>query len=129
VLTRPEFTQQWAGKFGAAGPIDSDWQLGSQVLWKNADGKVYVSGNVIALEPNKLLRFTVRDIRPELQPISGLEKDDITQTYALVGQGGHPLLSSAHGDFSKLAGGEKIYPLASAVWDELLPQIKELAEQ
>ena len=103
ILTKPEFTREWAGMFGATGPIDSDWQLGSQVLWKNAAGKVYVYGKVVALEPNKLLQFTVRSVKPELQPISGSDKDDITQTYVLLEQDGNTSLSIEHGDFSMLA--------------------------
>jgi uncharacterized protein YndB with AHSA1/START domain len=129
ILTKPEFTREWAGMFGATGPIDSDWQLGSQVLWKNAAGKVYVYGKVVALEPNKLLQFTVRSVKPELQPISGSDKDDITQTYVLLEQDGNTSLSIEHGDFSMLANGEKIGPGAMTVWDKVLPKIKELAEK
>ncbi len=60
VLTKPEFTDQWAPEFsgGAEFHIESDWKLGSPVLWKGQDGSVIVQGNVTALEPNKFLRFT-----------------------------------------------------------------------
>ncbi len=129
VLTKPEFTSQWAEAFGATGPIDSDWQPDSQVLWRNAKGEVYVHGKVVAMEPEKLLQFTTRDVRRELQPVSGLEEDDITQRYALSGQAGHTTLSIANGDFGKLANGEEIFPFAIANWDGLLPKLKELAEK
>jgi uncharacterized protein YndB with AHSA1/START domain len=129
ILTSPKFTAQWSVFFGAKGPIETDWGLGSRVLWRNAAREVYVSGTVTAADKNKLLRFTVRDTKPEMQPTSGRVEDDITQTYALTEHQGRTTLSTAHGDFSKLRNGEKILPGASAVWDGLLAKIKELAER
>ncbi len=129
VLTKPEFTSEWSGNFGATGPIDSNWEPGAEVLWKNAEGEVYVQGRALAVEPDKLLRFTVRSTTPALQPISGLDEDDLTQTYALLEHEGRTTLSIAHGDFSKLANGEATLPKATAVWDQVLPKIKDLAEQ
>jgi uncharacterized protein YndB with AHSA1/START domain len=129
VLTRPEMTQKWAGEFGAAGPIDSTWTLGSPVLWRNAKGEVYVRGNITAVRPLALLRFTVCDVfHPEMRPISGLPEDEITQSYALAGDGKRTILSIAHGDFGKLANGEKLYPLVVQLWGRLLPRIKQLAQ-
>lgn len=128
VLTNPQFNEKWAALFAAKGPIDSDWTLGSPVLWRNADGQVYVTGTVIALEPNKLLKFTVRSTTREMQPLSGLAKDDITQTFALSEHDGRTTLSTAHGDFSKLANGDKILPAVVAGWDTILALLKQLAE-
>lgn len=128
VLTRPEFTKEWSGPFGASGPIDSDWKPGSPVLWRNAEGRVYVSGHVIALEPNRRLQFSVRSAQADKQPISGMEQDDITQTYSLSGDETHTSLSIAHGDFRNVPNGEDVVPVASAVWERALPTIKQLAE-
>ena len=128
VLTTPHFNEKWAALFAAKGPIDSDWKLGSPVLWRNADGQVYVTGAVIALEPNKLLKFTVRSTSKEMQPLSGLAEDDITQTFALSEHDGRTTLSIAHGDFSNLANGEKILPAVVAGWDTILALLKQLAE-
>ena len=129
VLTSPAFTSRWAGLFGADGPIDSDWKKDSQVLWRNADGDVYVSGKVMASVPDSLLRFTVRGTQAERQPVSGLEEDDLTQTYALSGVGSRTTLSIAHGDFSKLADGAEIYPRVCEGWNGILARIKALAEE
>ncbi len=70
VLTRPEYTGQWAPEFSGGAPlrIESEWRVGSPVLWKDQDGKVVVEGNVTALEPEKLLRFTVFDVRSAGRP-------------------------------------------------------------
>ncbi|MGE0132977.1 MAG: SRPBCC domain-containing protein [Blastocatellales bacterium] len=129
VLTKPEFTHKWAGDFGATGPIDSTWTLGSMVRWRNAKGEVYVHGKVTAVSPLRLLRFTVCDaLNPELRPTSGLADDDITQSYSLATDGARTVLSTAHGDFGKLANGDTLYPMVIQLWDRLLPKIKELAE-
>jgi uncharacterized protein YndB with AHSA1/START domain len=121
-------TSEWSDLFGAKGPIESDWKVGSDVLWRNADGVVYVRGRVLASEPAKLLRFTVRSTQREMQPLSGRPEDDITQTYALAEHGGRTTLSVAHGDFRHLAKGEEIYPAVMAGWDQLLARFKTLAE-
>jgi len=78
VLTKREYTCQWAPKFNGGSPfyIESDWKSGNPVFWKDADGKVIVEGNVTALEPEKLLRFTVFDVRSEKSPVT--EEDGIT---------------------------------------------------
>jgi uncharacterized protein YndB with AHSA1/START domain len=129
VLTWPELTSQWAGEFGAAGPIESDWKLGGAVLWRNGKGEVYVHGRVTAVDPAKLLRFTVCDAARTRRPISGLEKDEITQSYALASLGARTRLSTAHGDFAALPDGEELLPAVGALWDRLLPKLKALAER
>ena len=126
-LTRPEFTDQWALEFsgGAEFHIESDWKLGSPVLWKGQDGSVIVQGNVTALELNKFLRFTVFDVRGEKPPVT--EEDGIT--YELTEQNGKTLLRLSQGDFSVMAEGEKYHRLSAEVWDRVLPKVKELAEK
>ena len=89
-LTRREYTDQWAIEFtgGAEFHIESDWKLGSPVLWTGQDGNVIVQGNVTALEPQKFLRFTVFDVRGEKPPVT--DEDGIT--YELTEQDGKTLL-------------------------------------
>ena len=127
VLTKPEFTDQWAPEFsgGAEFHIESDWKLGSPVLWKGQDGSMIVQGNVTALEPNKFLRFTVFDVRGEKPPVT--EEDGIT--YELTEQNGKTMLRLSQGDFSVMAEGEKYHRLSAEVWDRVLPKVKELAEK
>ena len=128
VLTRPDLTSEWSNLFGASGPIESDWKLGSDVLWKNADGVVYVSGRVTDAKPGRLLRFTVRSTEKDKQPLSGRPEDDITQTYALTETSGQTTLAIEHGDFRLLAGGEEIYSAVMTGWDTVLEKLKALAE-
>ncbi len=127
VLTRREQTGEWAPEFsgGAQFHIDSDWNLGSPVLWKGQDGNVIVEGEVTALEPNTFLRFTVFDVRWEKPPVT--EEDGIT--YELTEQSGKTTLRLLQGDFSVMAEGEKYHRLSAEVWDRVLPKIKALAEK
>ena len=100
-----EFTDLWAPEFtgGAEFHIESDWKLGSPVLWTGQDSSVIVQGNVTALEPQKFLRFTVFDVRGEKPPVT--DEDGIT--YKLTEQEGKMLLMISQGDFSTMADGEK----------------------
>ncbi len=119
VLTKREYARQWATEFNGGSPfyIESDWQNGSPVFWKDADGKVIVEGNVTALEPEKLLRFTVFDVCSEKPPVT--EGDGIT--YQLSEKNGKTILHVLQGDFSAIADGEKYRDLSADVWDRVLP--------
>jgi uncharacterized protein YndB with AHSA1/START domain len=126
-LTKREYANQWALEFSSGGPqfhIESDWKLGSPVLWKGQDGKVIVEGNVTALEQEKLLRFTVFDVRTEKAPVT--EEDGIT--YQLSKKNGKTALHIRQGDFSAMEDGEKYRDLSAQVWDRVLPKVKDLAE-
>ncbi len=127
VLTKREYTCQWAPKFNGGSPfyIESDWKSGNPVFWKDADGKVIVEGNVTALEPEKLLRFTVFDVRSEKPPVT--EEDGIT--YQLSERNGKTILHALQGDFSAMADGEKYRDMSADVWERVLPEVKELAER
>ena len=127
VLTRREQTSKWAPEFagGAQFYIESEWTLGSPVLWKDQNGNVIVEGNVTALEPHIFLRFTVFDVRGEKPLVT--EEDGIT--YKLTEQTGKTTLRLVQGDFSVMAEGEKYHRLSAEVWDRVLPKVKALAEK
>ena len=127
VLTRREYTAEWAPAFSGGTPfhIESDWQPGSPVLWIGQDGNVIVEGNVTALKPRTFLRFTVFDVRGARPPVT--EEDGIT--YELTEDHGKTTLRLLQGDFSAMAEGEKYRRLSAEIWDRVLPKVKELAEQ
>jgi uncharacterized protein YndB with AHSA1/START domain len=127
VLTSPEYTRKWAPEFsgGAELYIESDWKLGSPVLWKGQDGSVIVEGNVTALEPNTFLRFTVFDVRGEKPLVT--EEDGIT--YELTEHADKTTFRLLQGDFAVMTEGEKYHRLSAEVWDRVLPEVKALAEK
>lgn len=128
VLTISEYNSHWATEFSSGGPqfrLESTWELESPVLWKGQDGTVIVEGNVTALQRNKLLRFTVFDVRSPERP-TVTDEDGIT--FKLTERNGKTTLHILQGDFSVMTDGE-IYRDASAeIWDKVLPKVKEMAE-
>ena len=127
VLTKREHTAQWASEFSAGSSlsIESDWKSGSPVLWKDSGSKIIVEGNVTALQPEKLLRFTVFDVRSPRPPVT--EADGIT--YQLAEENGKTTLHVLQGDFSAMSDGEKYRDMSAEVWRRVLPKVKDLAER
>ncbi|WHY87315.1 SRPBCC domain-containing protein [Neobacillus novalis] len=128
-LTKSENTRQWALEFSSGGPefhIESTWELGSPVLWKGQDGTVIVEGNVTAVQENKLLRFTVFDVRSEERPLV-TEEDGIT--FKLSEENGRTTLHVLQGDFSVMTDGAKYRDASAEIWDKVLPKVKVIAEQ
>lgn len=127
-ITKRENTNEWALEFSSGGPqfnIESTWELGGPVLWKGQDGTVIVVGNVTAAEQNRLLRFTVFDVRsPERPPVT--DEDGIT--FQLSEENGKTTLRILQGDFSVMTDGEKYRDLSAEIWNKVLPKVKELAE-
>ena len=127
VLTSRELTTDWASEFSSGGPqihIESDWVVGSPVLWKNQKGHVVVEGTVTAAELHSLLQYTVFDVdarRPALGPHDGV-------TYKLTDRSGKTILWVSQGDFSTMADGARYRELSEAIWERALARIKRLAE-
>ena len=128
VLTRPDLTSLWAPEFSGGSPLrlESDWRVGSPVLWKDQNGNALVEGNVTALEPERLLRFTVFDTRTPQRPPVGVE-DGVT--LELSREDAQTILHVRQGDFSPMPDAEKFHRLSAETWDHVLPKIKQLAEQ
>jgi uncharacterized protein YndB with AHSA1/START domain len=119
--------QGWVREFfPQGGELVSEWTLGSAVEWRTlVDQKTVVSGNVTAVEPHCLLRFTVFDVSMPKPPIS--DEDGIA--FILTPHDGQTELTVTQGDFSKMDDGEKYYRATVDIWERALPQIKRLAEQ
>jgi uncharacterized protein YndB with AHSA1/START domain len=117
VLTNPALNRQWIEQFWPGfGALESDWQPGSVMRWKTAAGEIDLEGQVLAIEPGKMLRYSFT--MPE----------DIV-TLRLEERNGQTVLSVTHGDFSQKPDAEECYAGALAGWAMNLPNIKKLAEQ
>ena len=84
-----------------------------------------VEGIVTAIVLNKLLCFTVFDVRSKKPPVT--EEDGIT--YRLTEQNGRTTLHLLQGDFSTMAEGAKYRDMSTQVWQRVLPKVKALAEK
>lgn len=129
VLTRSELNGQWAVEFSSGGPefhLESTWESASPVYWKGQDGTVIVEGNVTAVKQDKLLRFTVFDVRMEERP-EVAEEDGIT--FQLAEVEGKTTLHILQGDFSAMTNGQFYRDASAEIWDKVLPKIKRIAEE
>src|SRR5438128_2229355 len=63
-LTNPQLTKQYMYNC----EVISDWKVGSPLVWKGTeDGKVYVRGNIVSIDPGRRLQFTAFDPNSEME--------------------------------------------------------------
>ena len=123
VLTDSDFIKQYM--FGCI--AESDWKPGSPLLWKGAaDGKLYVKGSVVSIDPPHSLVYTIFD--PNSQE-ADVPSNYLTMKYTLQERGDRASsLEITQGDFSKVENGQKRYEDSSSGGDSILTEIKKLAE-
>jgi uncharacterized protein YndB with AHSA1/START domain len=121
-------TDQWASEFTQGNPelhIESDWNMGSPVLWKTKEGKIIVEGTVTGLVPGEMIRFTAFDASVERPVIT--EEDGIM---IVVAEGDcHTVFGVRHGDFSCLKDGEQHRDASEKIWDRVLDTVSFLAQR
>ena len=127
-LTNPEQTKKYM--FGCE--TVSDWQVGSSLLWRGqyegADMD-FVKGDIVSIEPNKLLVYTTIDPNSTIDDTS---ENYLTVTYRLTeSENGATIFHVSQGDYNQVAEGERRYKEASnngEGWMPILIQIKQLCE-
>lgn len=127
VLTQPEFTRQYM--FGSE--TVSDWKQGSALEWRGVhEGKavVFVKGTVTKIEPPHVLHYTT------FGPTEGypdVPANYMTVTYDVKPKGEGVELAVTQGNFATRTDGtgEKHFEGGEAGWQDLLEQIKALAEK
>jgi uncharacterized protein YndB with AHSA1/START domain len=100
-------------------------------LWKgtfNGVELVAVKGEVVSIEPNKMLVYTTID--PNNPAMPDIPENYLTVTCGLREQGGQTILTISQGDYSKVADGRNRYEdtVKGGGWDSILVQIKALCE-
>jgi uncharacterized protein YndB with AHSA1/START domain len=124
VLTESEYTRQYM--FGC--DAISDWRKGSELLWKgSADGKVYVKGTIVDIEPGRLLRYTTYSPNA-FDNYEDKPENYTTVTLEMTASAASTDLSVSQGDFARIAGGELRYAHTASTWPGTLAKIKEIAE-
>lgn len=122
-LTNPEQTKKYM--FGCE--TVSDWKPGSPLLWKgNYEGNemVFVKGNIVAIEAEKLLAYTTIDPNSTIEDIP---ENYLTVTYNLSEENGQTILTVTQGDYATVADGERRYKEAyndGKGWNPILVEIK-----
>ncbi len=126
-LTNPEKTKIYM--FGCE--TVSTWKVGSPLLWRmNYEGKelIPVKGIVVAIEPNKLLKYTVIDPNASYPDIP---ENYLYVTYELAEQNRQTTLTVTQDGFETAAEGEKRYKDVynnGNGWNPILIEIKKVAE-
>ena len=121
-LTKPELTRQYMFECN----VISDWKKGSPILWRgDKDGKLYVKGHIVDIDPEKLLRFTTFGADSKLPDVPA---NYSTVTYTLTPEDGKTKLIMTDGDFAKIADGEARYKDSVGGWDSVLPKLKTAVE-
>lgn len=109
----------------------SDWKVGSELLWRGSyEGKemVFVKGKIIAIEPKKLLKYTVID---PFAAYPDIPENYLNVTYELLEQGLQTILIVLQDGFETAAEGEKRYKDVynnGKGWNPILVEIKKVAE-
>jgi uncharacterized protein YndB with AHSA1/START domain len=127
-LTNPKKTKVYM--FGCE--TVSDWKPNSHLLWRMMyEGKEFipVKGIVLAIQPDKLLKYTVIDPNASYPDIP---QNYLNVTYELAEQNGQTTLTVTQDGFEGAADGEKRYKDVynnGEGWNPILVQIKKLVEQ
>lgn len=123
VLTDNAFIPQYM--FGCV--AETDWKPGSPLLWMGAaDGKLYVKGNVVAVDAPHRLEYTVID--PNNPAIPDIPSNYLSMVYEIRAQGEALVFEIIQGDYAKVAEGQKRYDDTLQGDDFILVKIKALAE-
>ena len=107
--------------------IQSDWQVGGSVLWKNKnDRSIILKGILVQLELQKLLHYSVFD--PHLCDYADVPTNYSDVTIAVDDIHGSTLLSVVHGGFEHIVNGGALFKQETDRWHFTLSRIKQLAE-
>lgn len=126
-LVNPEQTQKYM--FGCK--ATSDWKEGSPLTWPgeyNGKEMTFVTGHILEIEPNKLLRYSVIDPNATYPHTP---ENHLKVSYELSNIGGVTTLKVTQDGFEGAADGAKRYEEVSNKgegWNPILVQIKQLIE-
>lgn len=124
LLINPEKTKLYM--YGCV--VICDWIPGGPLLWKGStDDVIYVKGDLLALEPEKSLVYTVIDPNGTYADIP---ENYLTVTYELSPSEAGTRFRVTQGDYSKVEDGEKRYrdSVEASGWQGVLDKIREIAE-
>lgn len=111
----------WANAFGEGTRVDSEWRVGSSVLWRDDENNIGASGMVEALHPGELLQIRYHDVA-QRDPQTPLGNYRETFTLSSDDAGFTDLLIEV-GAVDGLDDGSH-----RAMWERALQKIKTCAE-
>ncbi|SKD01861.1 Activator of Hsp90 ATPase homolog 1-like protein [Chitinophaga ginsengisegetis] len=114
VFTDPTITKQMGGEYV------SDWKVGSSFGWKGKDSSVYTNGKIIELEPGKLLKHSLLDLKDKDRLLSVI-------TYEFIKNGDSTILSATEEINYEIT--DYLFKEANEGWDAALQLVKYVAEK
>ncbi len=110
----------------------SDWQAGSDLLWKaehEGQEMVFVKGKILSIKPGSFLKYTVID---PFATYADIPENYLNVTYEVIPQGPKTMLIVTQDGFENAAEGEQRYIDVynnGEGWNSILVEIKKVAEQ
>ncbi|MFX1703606.1 SRPBCC domain-containing protein [Chitinophaga sp. CC14] len=114
VFTDPTITKQMGGEYV------SDWKVGSSFGWKGKDSSIYTNGKIIELEPGKLLKHSLLDLKDKDRLLSVI-------TYEFIKNGDSTILSATEEINYEIT--DYLFKEANEGWDAALQLVKYVAEK
>ena len=95
-------------------------QLGGDRAWRQ-----FVKGDIVDIEPHRLLRFTMFDPN---KGCADIPENYVTVTYELEVIPNGTILNITQGDYALIEKGDLIYEETVQGWEMTLPVLKRLLE-
>lgn len=120
VLTQPGYAKQWGSEFGEGTHVETDWKVGSEVLWKDKDGNIGAKGVVEVNDRPFILKVAFYD---DVNSPAGTPIGEYSETYKLAEENGKTILSTEAG----------LLPIQhvkihAPLWDKALAKMKAIGE-
>jgi len=114
VFTDPKVTMLMEGQYV------SSWKLGESLQWKGEDGKLYSYGIILELEPDKILKHSLYDMKTKSRVTSFI-------TYRFEDMGKYTILHAEEELTYDMRDDQ--FEEALEGWDLALDTVKEVAER
>ncbi|RPD39960.1 SRPBCC family protein [Chitinophaga barathri] len=120
ILLHPD--NQWGLAFGGGATVETNWNTGSTVIWKDTAGNIGANGIVETIQPEASLHIRYYD---DIRPPAGTPLGDYAEQFRLEPHpdGSHTLHIRA-GLLSK-----RDIPFHTDMWEKAIVIIKDLAEK
>lgn len=114
------YTRQWGATFSEGTWVESEWRLGSEVVWKTKEGEVGAKGVITVFEPPSLLAVGFYD---DINSGPPEPPDEYIESYQLTSQNGATQLSFKAGPLPV-----QVILSHSPLWEAAVSKMKALAE-
>ena len=120
ILVDHEKLKHWATAFSEGTTVESNWNVGSEVVWKDGEGNTGAKGVVQEFNPGKKLLLRYYD---DVNAAPGTSLCNYSEKYFLDSYNGNSILRIEAGPIMKKYG-----MMQQPMWEDALNKIKNIAE-